>query len=45
LRAQELRVETERQVGLKYRGQPVPTRLRLDLLVQMSVVVEVKAVP
>ena len=44
LRAQGLRVETERQVGLNYRGQPVPTRLRLDLLVQMSVVVEVKAV-
>jgi len=44
IRARGLRVETERRIGLTYRGQRVPNNLRLDLLVQDSVVVEIKAV-
>lgn len=44
IRALGLQVETERRIGLTYRGQRVPNNFRLDLLVQDSVVVEVKAV-
>jgi GxxExxY protein len=39
-----LRVESERQIVLEYRGQRVGGGLRLDLLVNRCVVVEVKAV-
>ena len=39
-----LRVESELQVVLEYKGQRVSGRLRLDLLVNGCVVVEVKAV-
>jgi GxxExxY protein len=44
LRAQNLRVEAERPVTIHYRGQPVWPNLRLDLLVEGRVIVEVKAV-
>jgi GxxExxY protein len=43
-RAAGLRAEAERRMGLTYRGELVPTKLKLDLLVQSCVVVEVKAV-
>jgi len=44
LRRGLLRVESERQIVLEYRGQRVRGGLRLDLLVNGCVVVEVKAV-
>jgi GxxExxY protein len=44
LKARNLRVETERSVRLTYRGQPVATHLRVDLIVEKRVIVEVKAV-
>jgi GxxExxY protein len=38
------RVESERQLPLIYRGQPMGVGYRLDLLVEDTVIVEVKAV-
>jgi GxxExxY protein len=43
LRASGLRVDTERQIPVKYRGVEV-ARFRIDILVEGRVVVEVKAV-
>ncbi len=44
LQAERLHVERERRVGLEYRGQRVPGDLRLDLLIEDCLVVEVKAI-
>jgi GxxExxY protein len=44
LRAQNLDVQRERRVRLEYRGQRVGGDLRIDLLVEGRLVVEVKAV-
>ena len=44
LKAAGLRVEREHAVTLHYRGERVGTALRLDLLVEDTLVVEVKAV-
>jgi GxxExxY protein len=44
LRTQNLHVETERRISLEYRGQRVGGGLRLDLLVEACLIVEVKAV-
>ena len=44
LRAENLRVEHERRVRLDYKGQRVTGNLTLDLLVEDSVIIEVKAV-
>lgn len=44
LAAAHLAVEQERRVPLRYKGQPIKSVLRLDLLVEDSLVVELKAV-
>ena len=44
LRAENLRVLCEEHVGLSYRGQPVADGLKIDLLVEQQVIVEVKSV-
>jgi len=44
LRAESFRVEHERRVRLEYKGQRVTGKLKLDLLVENSVIIEVKAV-
>jgi GxxExxY protein len=44
MRLEGLNVECERRVSIEYRGQPVPASLVLDLVVERSVVVEVKTV-
>jgi len=44
LRKQRLHAECEQQVPLLYKGTPLSSALKLDLLVENSVVVEVKAV-
>ena len=44
LRAKSLRVEHERPVPIFYKGQRVATNLRLDLLINDTVLVETKAV-
>ncbi len=44
LAAAHLAVEQERRVPLQYKGQPIKSVLRLDLLVEDSLVVELKAV-
>lgn len=44
LRAHHLHVETERPVPLDYKGERIRSKLILDLLVEDSVVVELKAV-
>ena len=44
LRSEHLHVESERIVPIQYRGQRVRADLYLDLLVEGSVVIEVKAV-
>jgi len=44
LRLNGLRVERERQVPIVYRGQTIRGRLKLDLLVEDRVIIEVKAV-
>ena len=44
LRREHLRVESERQVALDYKGHRVAGRLRIDLLVNECIVVELKAV-
>ena len=41
---EHLRVESERYVHLEYRGQRIRCELKLDLLVENCVVVELKAV-
>lgn len=43
LRARGLRVDTERPLALVYRGVPVDSHFRLDIVVDELVVVEVKA--
>ena len=44
LRNAHLHFEAERCINLTYRGVPINTRLRLDLLVKGMVVVELKAI-
>ena len=44
LRSAGLQVERERRVLLEYKGQPVGDNLKLDLIVENRVVIEVKAV-
>ncbi len=44
MRAKELTVATEQSVPLRYRDVPIDSRLRLDLLVENTIVVELKAV-
>lgn len=44
LRASRLHVESERPVPLDYKGERIRSKLILDLLVEDSVVVELKAV-
>jgi GxxExxY protein len=44
LRSQNLRVEPERPAAIEYRGHRVNSELKLDLLVENCVVVELKAV-
>jgi len=44
MRLEGLKVERERRVSIEYRGQRVPASLVLDLVVERSVVVEVKTV-
>ena len=44
LRLAGLKVACERQVPIVYRGQQVPTSLRLDLIVEDTVILELKAV-
>lgn len=44
LRAQGLRTASQVSVPLRYKGQPLASSLRLDLLVEDVVVVEIKAV-
>ena len=44
LRAQNLRLECERIIALTYRGHVVADRLKVDLLVEGQVIVEVKSV-
>jgi GxxExxY protein len=40
----QLRVESERQIKLAYKGKPINSKLRIDLLVEGMVVVELKAI-
>ena len=44
LRCERLRVESERRVSLEYKGHPVDGALKLDLLVEDRIVVELKTV-
>jgi len=44
LRREGLKVESQRQVPIEFRGQRVKRRLTLDLLVEGCIVVEIKAV-
>jgi GxxExxY protein len=44
MRGEHLRVESERHVPLEYKGQRIKGQLKLDLLVEQCVVVELKAV-
>lgn len=44
IKREHLRVESERYVPLVYRGQRIKAELRLDLLVEGCVVLELKAV-
>jgi GxxExxY protein len=44
LRRRELHVERERHVPLDYKGERIETRLKLDMLVEGRVIIEVKAV-
>ena len=44
LRGERLGVESERHIPLEYKGQRINGELRLDLLVEGVVVVELKAV-
>ncbi len=44
LRLRGLRVETQRPVPVSYKGQRLQTDLRLDILVEDSVIIELKSV-
>jgi GxxExxY protein len=44
LRAEGFQVEQERCVALHYRGELIPTVLRMDLIVNAQLVVEIKSV-
>ncbi len=44
LKRAHLSVESERYVPFDYKGQPIATKLKLDLLVNGCIVVELKAV-
>jgi GxxExxY protein len=44
IRSQHLQFESERHVHLEYKGQRVCAELKLDLLIERCVVVELKAV-
>ena len=44
LRREHLRVDSERQVSLDYKGERISSGLELDLLVEGCIVVELKAV-
>ena len=44
LRAAGFQVEQERCVSLRYRGELIPTALRIDLVVNGQLVIEIKAV-
>lgn len=44
LRSAQLRVESERGVRLEYKGQRINSQLKLDLLVEGCIVVELKTV-
>lgn len=44
LRTRGLQVQTEKRIDLAYRGTKVPCDFRIDIIVEGSVVVEVKAV-
>ena len=44
LRRQNLRVESERRIPFDYKGERIKSRLRLDLVVEECVIVELKAI-
>ena len=44
LRHSQLLVERERHVSLKYKGEHISGKLRIDLIVEGKVVVEIKAI-
>jgi len=44
VREASLRADRERRIPIKYRGHAVPTELKLDVLVEGCVVVELKAI-
>lgn len=44
LRKQNLRVESERRIPFDYKGERIKTRLKLDLVVEDCLIVELKAV-
>ncbi len=44
LRLRGLRVETQRPIPVSYKGQRLQTDLRLDILVEDSVIIELKSV-
>lgn len=44
LRAEDLRVDSERRVALEHRGQRIAGDLKVDLLVENCLIVELKAV-
>ena len=44
LRRQNLRVASERQIPFDYKGQRIKSRLKLDLVVEDCIIVELKAV-
>jgi GxxExxY protein len=44
LELRQLKVEGDRQVRLEYRGRSIRSELRLDLVVESAVVVELKSV-
>ena len=44
LRRQNLRVESERQILFDYKGERIKSRLKLDLVVEGCIIVELKAV-
>ena len=44
LRAEGFQVEQERYVSLRYRDELIPTALRMDLIVNRQLVVEIKSV-
>ena len=44
LRRQNLRVESERQIPFDYKGERIKSRLRIDLVVDDCIIVEVKAI-